>query len=270
MQPFIKWAGGKKQLLNILNNNLPKQYNCYYEPFVGGGALLFNIQPKKAVINDINKSLIHTYTCIRDYPKELISIINNWDKTIIQDSKNIYYEARNTFNTKLSNNQYDTELASLFIFLNKHCFNGLFRVNKKGLFNVPYNNSIKSSIVEDNIYQISAYLKNVIIHCDDFINITKQASKNDLVFFDSPYDEINNTTFTAYTKDGFTKDDHIRLANEFKRLSNIGVYCILTNHNTKLINELYKGFNIQVINVQRNINRDGKNRTGEEVIIKNF
>ena len=270
MQPFVKWAGGKKQLLTILTANMPKQYNRYYEPFVGGGALLLNIRPNSPVINDINKSLINTYTCIRDYPDKVISIINQWDQSIIQNSKNIYYEARNIFNTKLINNEYDVELAGLFIFLNKHCFNGLFRVNKKGLFNVPYNNSTKNSIIEDNIYKISAYLKNVIIYCDDFINITKQVQKDDFIFFDSPYDELSAMTFNSYTKDGFLEDDHIRLANEFKRLSSIGAYCILTNHNTELINNLYSGFSIQTVSVKRSINRNGNNRTGEEVIIKNF
>ncbi|MDD4782014.1 MAG: Dam family site-specific DNA-(adenine-N6)-methyltransferase, partial [Tissierellia bacterium] len=145
ISPFVKWAGGKRQLLEEINKRMPKNYNRYFEPFVGGGAVLFDMQPKDAIINDINKSLINAYRQIKQSPIELIKAIDEFDCKIPEDGKTYYYDIREKYNDKLMQDDFDVELAAMFIFINKHCFNGLYRVNGKGLFNVPYNNSRQAS-----------------------------------------------------------------------------------------------------------------------------
>lgn len=275
LQPFVKWAGGKRQLLDKIKERMPKEYNNYYEPFVGGGAVLFELQPKIASINDINNSLINTYRTIRDFPNELNSEIQKLDSYMLKDlekNKKYYIFLREKYNQKLKNNELDIELASLFIWLNKHCFNGLYRVNSKNEFNVPYNNSIVKSIKADDILKTSDFLKNVNIFQGDFENVCKNCKKGDFVFFDSPYAPLKDDSFESYTKEGFSKENHIRLANLFEELTKQGVYCMTTNHNTDFINELYgnKGYHIDVVDVKRFINSDGKNRVGKEVIIYNY
>lgn len=166
----------------------------------------------------------------------------------------------------------DVELAALFVFINKHCFNGLCRVNGKGLFNVPYNNSRKASIDANSIYAISSYLKNVRILDGDFEVACDKAAKGDFVFIDSPYAPLNPTSFESYTKEGFDIESHRRLAALYDELTERGCYCMLTNHNTQLINELYgnKGYRLDVVDVKRFINSDASNRVGKEVIICNY
>ncbi|WP_347161649.1 DNA adenine methylase [Peptostreptococcus anaerobius] len=167
LHPFVKWAGGKRQLLPKIKERMPNKFNDYYEPFIGGGAVLFELQPKIAVINDINKALITSYITIRDNPDEFINRLNNLDINIWEDGKEYFYDIRSKFNTKVEKNEYDVELASLFVFLNKHCFNGLYRVNSRGLFNVPYNNSRRPSFDENHIKNISIYLRGIdILNCD--------------------------------------------------------------------------------------------------------
>ncbi|SFE45067.1 DNA adenine methylase (dam) [Peptostreptococcus sp. D1] len=157
--PFVKWAGGKRQLLPKIKELLPERFEAYYEPFVGGGALLFELKKAGAIINDINLSLINAYTQIRDNIDLFLEYIDNLDTKIIDGNKEYYYYIRDLYNSKLSEKNFDTELAAMFVFLNKHCFNGLYRVNSKGLFNVPYNKSINPSVNKDNIIEISKYLK---------------------------------------------------------------------------------------------------------------
>ena len=169
-------------------------------------------------------------------------------------------------------NEFDPELAALFVFLNKHCFNGLYRVNRKGLFNVPYNNSRSKSCDKNAIMTISDYLKGVDILEGDFQNACSEAKEGDFVFIDSPYAPLNPTSFESYTKEGFDIESHERLAKLFDELTERGCCCMLTNHNTELINMLYgkKGYKIDVVNVKRMINSDASNRKGEEVIICNY
>ena len=265
MYPFVKWAGGKRQMLNTLKQNLPLSYNKYYEPFIGGGALLLETQPEQAIINDINAELIHVYRIIQSYPTELVTYIQKLDAQHCDTS--VYLKNRTRYNQKISLKEYDVELAALFIWINKHCFNGLYRVNQKGEFNVPYNNAGNiQTIDKDNIINISNYLQSVQICNKDFEQIFDDVVAEDFVFFDSPYDD----SFTGYSKNGFSEQDHIRLANLFQNLTNLGCYCLLTNHNTPLINNLYKDFYLKEIDVRRSINRDGKNRYGKEVIITNY
>ena len=228
--PFVKWAGGKRQLIPQIRERMPEKYNDYYEPFIGGGAVIFDLLPANALINDINKALINTYRTICNEPD------------------------------------------ALFVFINKHCFNGLYRVNGKGLFNVPYNNSRRVSVDEDVIIATSEYLRGVTIIDGDFEQACKNAKKGDFVFIDSPYAPLNPTSFESYTKEGFDIESHKRLAKLYDELTARGCYCMLTNHNTELINELYgnKDYKIDVVSVKRMINSDASNRVGEEVIICNY
>lgn len=270
--PFLKWAGGKRQLLNQIKERMPKEYNDYYEPFIGGGAVLFELQPEKATINDINISLINVYRQVKDNTEEFIKLVNKLDSEMWEDGKEYYLDIREKYNDKLLKKEYDLELAALFTFMNKHCFNGLYRVNKKGLFNVPYNKSRRTSIEEDDVRETAKYLKTVNILEGDFEKACKDAKKGDFIFFDSPYAPLNPTSFEAYTKEGFDVDSHKRLAKLYDELTERGCYCMLTNHNTEFINELYsnKGYKIDVVSVKRMINSDASNRKGEEVIICNY
>ena len=270
--PFVKWAGGKRQLLSKIQERIPENYNHYFEPFVGGGAVFFGTQPSKALINDINKALINTYQRICDSPKEFLSEVNKIDSEMWEDGKQYYYTIREHYNDKLMKSEYDVELAALFVFLNKHCFNGLYRVNGKGLFNVPYNNSRRVSVNGDSIIEISKYLQGITIIDGDFEDACRDARKGDFVFLDSPYAPLNPTSFESYTKEGFDIESHKRLAKLYDELTTRGCYCMLTNHNTDLINELYgnKGYKIDVVSVRRMINSDASNRVGEEVIIGNY
>ena len=270
--PFVKWAGGKRQLLLQIKERMPEKYNSYYEPFVGGGAVLFQLLPKKAFINDINKALINTYRKISDEPQAFLEFTNKMDEEMWQDGKAYYYALREHYNDKLMKSEYDVELAALFVFLNKHCFNGLYRVNGKGLFNVPYNQSRRKSVDEESIISTSQFLKEISITEGDFEDACADATEGDFVFLDSPYAPLTPTSFEAYTKEGFDMESHRRLARLYHELTERGCYCMLTNHNTELINTLYgnKGYRIDVVSVKRMINSDATNRVGEEVIICNY
>ena len=251
---------------------MPREYNRYYEPFIGGGAVVFDLLPENALINDINEALINAYVQIRENVDSFLDNINRIDSAIGEDGKAYYYSMRNLYNMKLEKMEYDIELAALFIFLNKHCFNGLYRVNSKGLFNVPYNNSKRVSYDEESIRMTSDYLKRVTITTGDFEDACRNAGRGDFVFLDSPYAPLNPTSFESYTKEGFTLESHARLARLYDELTERGCYCMLTNHNTELIEQLYgnKGYTISVVNVKRMINSDANNRKGQEVIICNY
>ena len=261
--PFVKWAGGKRQLLPQIKERLPEQFNNYYEPFVGGGAVIFELLPENALINDINRALINTYRQIRDYPEEFIDKIKVLDEGMdnnIEKLDTYYYSLREQYNDKLMKEEFDMEMATLFVYINKHCFNGLYRVNGKGLFNVPCNKARRVSCDEESLRLTAAYLKNVTIMEGDF------------VFIDSPYAPLNPTSFESYTKEGFDIESHKRVARLFDELTKRGCYCMLTNHYTELINELYSniGYTIDVVSVRRMINSDASNRKGKEVIIRNY
>jgi DNA adenine methylase len=272
VSPFVKWAGGKRQLLPHIKERMPKQYNNYFEPFVGGGAAIFELLPANALINDINKALMNTYQQICNVPDTFLKVVNMLDEEMWEDGKEYYYSLRKHYNDKLMKEEFDVELAALFVFINKHCFNGLYRVNGKGLFNVPYNNSRRTSVNEKAIMRTSEYLQNVTIMDGDFELACKDAKRDDFVFIDSPYAPLKPTSFESYTKEGFDIESHKRLAKLFYELTDRGCYCMLTNHNTELINELYgnKDLRKDVVSVKRMINSDASNRVGEEVIICNY
>ncbi|NLN05641.1 MAG: DNA adenine methylase [Clostridiaceae bacterium] len=270
--PFVKWAGGKRQLLTHIRERMPEKFNTYYEPFVGGGAVLFDLLPHNAVINDINKALINAYRQISTSPEEFLEVVNKLDDEMWDDGKKYYYHIREKYNDKLMRQEYDVELAAMLVFINKHCYNGLYRVNAQGLFNVPYNNSRRRSVDAESILEVSKYLKNVTILEGDFEDACHLAKEGDFVFLDSPYAPLNPTSFESYTKEGFDVESHIRLARLFDELTERGCFCMLTNHNTEFINELYgnKGYRIDVVSVKRMINSDANNRVGEEIIICNY
>ena len=270
--PFVKWAGGKRQLLPQIKERMPEKYNTYYEPFVGGGAVTFELLPENAVINDINKALVNAYRQICNEPDAFLKGVGKLDSEMWEDGKEYYYMLREHYNDKMLKSEYDVELAALFVFINKHCFNGLYRVNGRGLFNVPYNNSRRKSVDEDSILAVSKFLKGVTILEGDYEAACANATEGDFVFIDSPYAPLNPTSFESYTKEGFDMESHKRLARLFDELTERGCHCMLTNHNTELINQLYgdKGYKIDVVSVKRMINSDATNRVGEEVIICNY
>ena len=264
MKPFIQWAGGKAQLLSKLKVLL--SYNRYFEPFIGGGALLLNLAPKNAVINDVNSDLINLYLQIRDNTDAFIERVRELDE--IDCTNEIYLEKRRQYNEETDK----LNKAALMMWLNKRCFNGLYRVNKKGEFNSSYGkkDGKRSSFDESNLREVAAYLSNVEIRMGDFYDVAASTQAGDFVYFDSPYfPESETANFTRYTKEGFSFEDQKRLASLAKELSARGVYVELSNNNVPLVYELYDGFIIEEVDARRAINRDGTKRKGKEVIIRN-
>ena len=270
--PFVKWAGGKKQLLDKLLMRIPESYGRYYEPFIGGGALLLALQPNRGVINDVNEQLINVYCRLRDDAESVISTVQTFDSVTCDTG--YYLEMRSRYNRKIVAGELDAECAALMIWINKHCFNGLYRVNSKGLFNVPYNNKATgSSFDETNLRNIGLFLKSnqIEIRRGDFESACFDVQPGDFVYFDSPYVPVSQTAdFTDYTKDGFSYDDHVRLADFFRYLDSRNVFVMLTNNNVPLVHKLYAGYKIEDVAVRRNINSDAGKRTGKEVIITNY
>lgn len=272
-KPFVKWAGGKRQILDKLKLYIPLDYNTYYEPFVGGGALLFELSPADAVINDCNAELMNVFYCIKDEDKfhKMCLELNRHERN---HSKDYYYEIRNKDRNKVQfAKMADYKRAARTIYLNKACFNGLYRVNSKNEFNVPFNGKEKVNTYDgENLSIIHSYLNfnHITLMCKDFEECVRSAKKGDFVYFDPPYDS-DTSTFNSYTEDGFGKEEQKRLAKVFRELDQKGVYVMLSNHNTTLINELYKDYYIYVIEAKRNINANGKKRGKvEEVIITNY
>ena len=272
-KPFVKWAGGKRQILDKLKKYVPVEYNTYYEPFVGGGALLFELAPKHAVINDLNQELMNTYKvlCDEEKFKKMCRVLNNYEAN---HSEEFYYEIRNKDRNKNTYNKLsDYTRAARTIYLNKACFNGLYRVNSKGEFNVPYGKKTKVNTYDgNNLITVSNYLtmNDIKILNVDYKEALKTAKKGDFVYIDPPYDS-DTAIFTNYTETGFNKDSQRELASSFKELSDKGVFVMLSNYNTTLIQELYKGYHIHLIEAKRNINANAKKRGSVfEVIITNY
>lgn len=274
-KPFVKWAGGKRQLIPILNENLPKTMGTYYEPFLGGGALLFHILTErggqKCGISDLNSDLVLAYTTIRDKTDELISSLKNHAKNYQKDSKSYYYTIRD------SNPRSAVGKTSRLLFLNRTCFNGLYRVNSKGKFNVPLGRYTNPNIVnEENIHSVSQVLQSrkVSIKCRDFESVLDDAKKDDLVYFDPPYQPVSDTAnFTSYTNKSFTYDDLKRLAKLCLKLDSKGCKVMLSNSNSQEVADMFteKQWQLKKIAANRSINSDSKKRTGHyELLIKNY
>jgi DNA adenine methylase len=274
LRPFVKWAGGKRQLLCEIGKRLPDAIDTYYEPFVGGGALLVNLKNEerfsKAVISDLNSELINLYNVIKKNPYKLIDALSHEE---FENSEDAFRNLKIEFNTLTGLPGNKVRRAALLIYLNKHGYNGLWRVNSKGKFNVPFGRYAKrSKPTEHSILKFSNMLKNVKILNLDFEQAVKSAKKGDFVYFDPPYHPVSKTAnFTDYNSNGFTFDDQKRLADVFARLSKKGVQLMLSNSKVSEIEDLYFGFTIDTVEAKRFINCNGERRNGTwEIIVTNY
>ena len=268
--PFLKWVGGKTQLLPEIEKHMPKQYNHYFEPFLGGGAVLFDIKPKTATINDLNDELINTYKQVKEHPQELIALLT---KLFENDNKENYLAIRAVDRTDEIFNYSNLERAARFIYLNKAGYNGLWRVNQKGQNNVPYGQHAKLTVPVHAIELDSKYFNssNVVFKNGDYQDCVEQAKKGDFVYFDPPYIQLTPTSsFTNYTKKGFGLVQQKRLAQLTKNLADKGVYVMLSNSYTKLTKDIYADpiFHLHCVSARRSINRNGAKRgkIGEALI----
>ena len=292
MKPFLKWAGGKNQLLSEITKYYPFDdvITKYAEPFIGGGAVLFDILSKydlkEIYISDINNELINTYCIIRDNVDKLVETLSLMQKEFISmdndNRKKYYIERRNRFNELKVNGNEDVniEKAALMIFLNKTCFNGLYRVNKKGLFNVPMG-AYKNPLIcdEANLSAVSKKLKNITIICGDYRQSEKFIDQNTFVYFDPPYRPLSKTaSFTSYTENNFDDNAQIELANFVDTLNKKGAKILVSNSDPKNSNKndtffdnIYSDYKIKRIDATRMINRNGNSRGKiKELLISNF
>lgn len=274
LQPFVKWAGGKRQIMDKLLQFKPKKYKHYFEPFVGGGALLMELEPIHATINDSNKELMYVYKCLRN--KRLFKKFYEICKIHEENhSEEYYYKIRDLDRKKSAYAKMTMpEKAARCVYLNKACFNGLYRVSGKGYFNVPSAKREKVKCFdEDNIQALHKYFhkRKPIILNKDFADAVITAKAGDFVYFDPPYDVVGEQSFTSYTAGGFGRDEQTRLRDLIKTLTDKGILVMASNANTPFIQDLYKDFNIHVINAKRMINSKGDGRGDvEEVIITNY
>lgn len=288
VRPFIKWAGGKTQLLDVIREKYPENIQKYCEPFVGGGAVLFdillNFQPKEVLINDINSELINTYIQVRDNVENMIMNLSDMQKKFHSmdsgERKEYFYIQRDKFNDGIKNNINDISMAVLFIFLNKTCFNGLYRVNSKGLYNVPIGSYKKPLICDaDNLRLISSLLKNVTIKCGDYSECADFINNKTFVYIDPPYKPLSETSyFTSYSKTVFDDKQQIQLSKFTEYISGKGAKILAsnsdpknTNENDNFFDDIYENFNITRVKASRMINSKGTGRgTLNELLISNF
>lgn len=252
-RPFLKWAGGKSKLIQQYIPYISEEFNTYYEPFLGGGAVFFYFLPKSAVLTDINPELINVYRCVRDKVDPLISLLAEHQH---KHNKDYYYQIRQR--------SYDTDIerAARLIYLNKTCFNGLYRENSQGQFNVPIGQYKNPKICHpDLLYSVSEALQSAQIEVRGFEAVVNYAKSNDFVYFDPPYYPISNTSnFTSYSRYSFSKDEQIRLRDVFAELAISGVKVMLSNSDCEFIRDLYSDFKIHNISATRAINSNGKKR----------
>lgn len=263
-KPFLKWAGGKRDLVGFITKFMPKDFEAYFEPFVGGGALFFALYEnrildnKKVFLNDKNKELINAFSIIQNSPKELLKHL---EKLQLSHSKENFYQIRNLDRDEDFLQKDKIFRAARFIYLNKTCFNGLCRYNAKGEFNTPIGSYKNPKIYDERlIINASKALQEVKILCSDFMQIAKMAKRNDFVYFDPPYFPLNPTSsFTSYI-DNFLEKEHLRLFEIFKNLDLKGVKVLQSNSNSPFIKELYKDFEFIEIQAKRAINCKGDKR----------
>jgi DNA adenine methylase len=264
-RPFLKWAGGKGKLIQQYIPYFPKSFKSYYEPFLGGGAIFFYLNPHSAVLTDINPELVNAYRCVRDKVEELISALEEHQ---LRHCKDYYYQVRQDQCTT------NIEKAARLIYLNKTCFNGLYRENSKGEFNVPIGKYKNPKICNPALLRsVSVALQNAQITVRAFEDILEHASNwDDFVYFDPPYYPLSPTSnFTAYSRYSFSQDDQIRLKYVFAELAERGVKVMLSNSDCEFIRELYRDFNISSITASRLINSNGTKRGKiTEVLITSY
>lgn len=289
-KPFIKWVGGKSQLLEEIREKYPSKIEKYCEPFVGGGAVLFDIlskfQPKKVLINDINKELINTYSQIKNNCEEMISQLSDlqsiYKNHSLEENKGFFYEKRTRYNElKVNGNEAENlEKAVLFIFLNKTCFNGLYRVNSKGLFNVPFNNAKNPLLCdEENLQACSKLLQNVEMKAGDYKECKSFIDDKTFVYIDPPYRPLTQTAaFTSYSENGFSDKEQIELGTFINDISNKGAMVLASNsdpknsdENDNFFDDLYSHFEIERVSASRMINSNAKKRGAiNELLISNI
>uniref|UniRef100_UPI00404868F6 DNA adenine methylase n=1 Tax=Roseivirga sp. TaxID=1964215 RepID=UPI00404868F6 len=260
IKPFLKWAGGKTQLLAHLHKYAPIAFNKYIEPFIGGGAMFFSLNAENSIISDSNEELVITYQQVQSNVDQVISHLRTF-----RNEEEFYYEIRQL-------NPIDLELsfrAARLIYLNKTCFNGLYRVNKKGHFNVPYGKGNGNFLHEEVLQNASEFLQNTIIQLGDYLTVLNQrAEPGDFVFLDPPYYPVGkHSDFKRYTKEFFYHEDQVRLKEEFDRLVNLGCYVLLTNSDHEVILDLYSEYEIKIIETKRMISSNAKTRTGKDIIV---
>lgn len=271
LKPVVKWVGGKRQLLEYLIPLVPAQFKQYFEPFAGGGALFFALEPKKAFINDKNTQLIEVYETIRDHLDEFIECLAEFDT-----SESSYYEIRSwDRDPEFFESIGKIKRAARFLYLNKTCYNGLYRVNSRGEFNVPFGKYSNPRIVdEENLRNVSIFLQSSDIHfsSQDFEYITEHVGEEDLIYLDPPYVPISATAnFTSYTAQGFSEEDQIRLKELCTHLHNKGAYFMLSNSGAELVYDLYSEFTIREVPARRSINSQGNKRGHvNEVVVFNY
>jgi DNA adenine methylase len=274
IKPYLKWAGGKRQLLPEIRKHLPADIGSrlYCEPFIGAGAVFFDLLPKKALINDCNTQLIISYRAIKNNVEDLVALLKEHER---KNAKDYYCQKRNLDRDGASFDRLTgAEKAARFIYLNKTCYNGLYRVNSRGLFNVPYGRYKNPLICEEPVLrQISAYLNanDISITNDDFEKAVSAADENCFVYFDPPYHRLKATGFTGYQADGFGEREQERLEKVFTELTNRNVKCLLSNSDTEFIRRLYQEYEIIPVQAKRAINSDssGRGPVGE-VLVRNY
>ena len=270
--PFLKWVGGKRQIMPSIVALLPKNIkdHTYVEPFVGGGAVLFNLRPKTAIINDFNAELINVYVVIKNNLEELILDLKEHD-----NEADYFYKIRGIDRTDEFKNLTNVQRASRIIYLNKTCFNGLYRVNNAGEFNAPFGRYKNPNIVnEPTLKAVSKYLNanNVQILSEDYEDVLKKISPNSFVYLDPPYHPISESSnFTGYVQGGWNMDDQLRLREACDELTKRGIKFLLSNSSASFIKDQYKDYNIQIVKANRAINSNGTER-GEidEFLIRNY
>ena len=269
--PVVKWAGGKRQLLDEITPLLPRRISTYCEPFLGGGAVLFSIQPSKAIVNDLNGDLIAAYETIRDDLEALIEDLRKHENT-----SEYFYALRDLDRDKeVYQSMSKVERASSLLYLNKTCFNGLFRVNSLGEFNSPFGHYKNPNIVNEPVLRaVSKYFNggNILFYSEDFADTLARVQKGGFVYLDPPYDPVSDTAhFTGYYKGGFDRSEQIRLKKCCDELTERGVKFMLSNSATDFIKELYSDYNITIVKAKRAINADATKRGAiEEVLIRNY
>jgi DNA adenine methylase len=270
VRPFLKWAGGKRQLLPELKKYVPQRFGTYYEPFLGGGALFLALQRKRAVVNDTNAELINCYTVIRDAVDDLIAALSQH-----RNEEAYYYEVRDWDRSPDFASRPPVERAARIIFLNKTCYNGLFRVNSQGQFNVPFGKYKAPTIVDAAVLRaVSKYLNNDTIKLlnMDFADVVRKARCNDFIYFDPPYDPVSDTaSFTGYDVNGFSRAEQIRLKGVVDDLNKRGCKVLLSNAYTSFIEDLYSSYRCVKVGASRAINSNAQGRGKvDEILVMNY
>lgn len=271
VSPVVKWVGGKRQLIDEITPLLPKRITSYCEPFLGGGAVLFSLQPNRAIVNDLNGDLITVYEVIRDNVEELILSLSKH-----KNHQEYFYAIRDIDRDKDAYQQLSkVEKASRVIFLNKTCYNGLFRVNASGEFNSPFGYYKNPNIVNAPVLRaVNKYFNssNIEFYNEDFADTLTRVARGGFVYLDPPYDPVSDTaSFTGYNKGGFDKNEQVRLKECCDELTRRGIKFMLSNSSTAFIRELYADYHITIVQAKRAINSDPTKRGSvEEVIIRNY